>query len=110
MRARKQYENLSEISRGVFVSPGDAVYIVDDIGEVCSWNLDEWAEDADTVTATIFAVAIASKLGPEAVRANIESKGLVLEKLVELSSLIAEYAAPDDEDDDDDEEDWDDES
>jgi len=85
-----EYADSTEIVPGVFVDPGDAVYIVDDIGEVASWNADEWAEDPEAVTATINACIVATKYGPAAVRKNIENKGATLMSLIESTFAINE--------------------
>lgn len=78
----KDYENFTEIVPGVFYEPGEAVYIVDGKGEVCSWNADEWAEDPTAITATIVAVALAAAKGPIAVRENIANNGSTIEGLI----------------------------
>jgi hypothetical protein len=78
----KEYENFTEIVPGVFYEPGEAVYIVDGKGEVCSWNADEWAEDPTAITATIVAVALAAAKGPSSVRHNLETKGLIASDLI----------------------------
>jgi len=72
----------TEIVPGVFYAPGDAVYIVDDEGEVVSWNRDEWHDDSEAVTATVTAVALAAKCGAAAVRCNINSGGEALDELL----------------------------
>lgn len=78
----KEYEKFTEIVPGVFYEPGEAVYIVDPNGEVCSWNADEWAEDPMVITATIVAVILAATKGPAAVRDNLENKGLTASDLI----------------------------
>lgn len=83
---RSVYEddpNLIEVTKGVFVSTGDAVYIVDDQGEVTSWNSDEWAEDAESVTACVVASIVAAQKGAGAVRKNIELSGQILRSMTE---------------------------
>ena len=77
------YSEYTEIVPGVFYEPGDAVYIVDDEGEVISWNCDEWADDTDAITATITAVVLATKRGAMAVRTNINGGGAELIDLIE---------------------------
>jgi hypothetical protein len=79
----KEYENMTEVVPGVFVNVGESVHIVDELGEVATWNCDEWTEDPESVTATINAVILATKYGAEAVRQNIESKGLQLASLID---------------------------
>lgn len=76
-----EYADLPEIVPGVFVA-GDAVYIVDDDGEVVSWNADEIADDSMAFTAAVSAVALAAKRGAAAVRANIETAGDTLDDLI----------------------------
>ena len=74
--------NLIEVTKGVFVSVGDAIYIVDDQGEVTSWNQDEWSEDSDSVTACAVACIVASQKGAGAVRKNIELSGQIVRGMV----------------------------
>ena len=74
--------NLIEVTKGVFVSVGDAVYIVDDQGEVTSWNQDEWSEDAESVTACVVACIVAAQKGAGAVRKNIELSGSIVRDMV----------------------------
>jgi hypothetical protein len=76
------YSGIPEIVPGVFVEPGDAVYIVDDEGEIVSWNCDEWNDDPEAVTATVNAVALAVSKGANAVRENIKQEGQVLRNLI----------------------------
>lgn len=76
------YPGCSEIVPGVFVAPGDAVYIADADGEIATWNADEVAEDKEAFTAALCAVALATSRGPEAVRANIRDKGDTLDDLI----------------------------
>ncbi len=75
-------ESLVEVTKGVFVSVGDAIYIVDDQGEVTSWNCDEWVEDPDSVTACAVACIVAAQKGAGAVRKNIELSGSILRDMV----------------------------
>lgn len=75
-------ESLVEVTKGVFVSVGDAIYIVDDQGEVTSWNCDEWAESPDSVTACAVACIVAAQKGAGAVRKNIELSGSILRDMV----------------------------
>jgi hypothetical protein len=77
------YPDASEVVPGVFVIPGDSVYIVDDDGEVVMWNLDEWAEDQTSVTAAICACILAAVKGAKAVRQNIADKGATLTALID---------------------------
>jgi hypothetical protein len=77
-----EYADIPEIAPGVFVTPGDAVYIVDDEGEVVTWNADEAAEDGFAFTAALNAVALATKHGAAAVRANIADAGQTLERMI----------------------------
>ena len=79
----KNDPNLVEVTKGVFVAIGEAVYIVDDQGEVTSWNCDEWTEDTDSVTACAVACIVAAQKGPEAVRKNIELSGEIVKKMIE---------------------------
>jgi hypothetical protein len=80
----QEYQNLSEIVPGVFVEPGDGVYIVDDQGEVVSWTKDEWAEDPWAVTAAVCACILAARRGPAAVRQSLFSQaGNLLDDLIE---------------------------
>ena len=74
--------NLIEVTKGVFVSVGDAVYIVDDQGEVTSWNQDEWSEDTESVTACAVACIVAAQKGASAVRKNIELSGQIVRDMV----------------------------
>ncbi len=77
------YAHDPEIVPGVFVSTEDqAVYIVDDRGEVACWNSDEWAEDPEAAIATINAVILAAVKGAAAVRENIKLKGHTLKQLI----------------------------
>lgn len=76
------YADFTEVLPGVFYEPGAAVYIVDDEGEVVSWNADEWAEDPFAVTATVMAVAVAVHCGVEAVRENMQTRGELLQRLI----------------------------
>jgi len=78
----KDYNECVELSPGVFAWTGEFVAIVDDEGEVCSWNRDEWEEDSESVTATVNAVALAVAKGSAAVRKNINNGGLELRNLV----------------------------
>lgn len=78
----KEYSDLPEIAPGVFISLGTAVYIVDDEGEVCSWNIDEWLDDRESITAAITAVTIACMKGSSAVRQNIADRGATLRQLI----------------------------
>jgi hypothetical protein len=77
------YADMTEIVPGVFIVPGDGVYIVDDIGEVCCWVASEWQEDPEAATATAYAVALAASMGANAVRRNLESGGKVIEGLID---------------------------
>jgi hypothetical protein len=77
-----EYGDCIEILPGIFVDVGNAIYIADDNGEVASWNLDEWLEDPDAITATICAVALAAKKGANSVRENIKTKGLTLDRMI----------------------------
>ena len=83
MRAEhfNDYVDIPEIVPGVFVDPGNGVYIVDDEGEVACWVDSEWS-DPDAVTATINAVILATKKGASAVRQNIIDNGQTLLNLV----------------------------
>ena len=78
-----EYQDIPEIVPGVFVLPGAGVYIVDDDGEVCSWNDGEWEGDPEAVTATVNAVALAAAKGAAAVRRNIASRGAVIDQLIQ---------------------------
>ena len=77
------YSDIPEIISGVFVDPGNAVYIVDDEGEIVSWNADEWAEDSEAVTATANACILASVKGAKEVRENIRNYGSSIRDLQE---------------------------
>ncbi len=60
-----------EIARGVVVAhDGDCpgLYISDDQGEIVCWVYDEIEEDPEAWTASLHAVAMAVREGPEAVR------------------------------------------
>jgi hypothetical protein len=76
-----EYSDTPEIVPGVFVAPGSALYIVDEQGEVCSWNYDEICEDGEAFTAAINAAILATAKGANAVRQNIESKGITIAAL-----------------------------
>lgn len=78
----QEYEDMTEIVPGVFVNPGDSVYIVDEQSEIVSWNTDEWQNDPESITATINAVILATKYGAKAVRENIEYHGKIMDVLV----------------------------
>lgn len=85
-----EYAGMNEPVPGVFVETGSAVYIVDDVGEVVSWNADEWAEDPESVTGMVNAVALAAVKGAAAVRQNIGLHGHVLKQLMhETAGRIA---------------------
>jgi len=84
----KEYEKFTEIVPGVFYEPGEAVYIVDGKGEVCSWNADEWAEDPMAITAAIIAVILAATKGPIAVRENIANHGSTAEGMINRTFRI----------------------
>lgn len=77
----ENYPDLIEVTKGVFVSSGEAVYIVDDQGEVTSWNLYEWADDPESVTACVVACIVAAQKGASAVRKNIELSGQILKDI-----------------------------
>jgi hypothetical protein len=80
--------NLIEVTKGVFVSVGDAVYIVDDQGEVTSWNQDEWSEDAESVTACAVACIVAAQKGAGAVRRNMELSGSIVRDMIARGSEL----------------------
>lgn len=80
-----QYDDTVEIVPGVFVDAGESVTIVDDQGEIVHWTADEWKDDPLAVTATVNAVALATKKGANAVRQNIarNKQGIVLKQLID---------------------------
>lgn len=80
------YPGAVEVVPGVFVAYGDAVYIVDDQGEIVTWNSDEVMEDAEAFTAAVCATALAASCGPAAVRANLQAGGRTLANLVERTA------------------------
>jgi hypothetical protein len=80
--------NLIEVCKGVFVSAGEAIYIVDECGEVTSWNQDEWAEDAESVTACAVACIVAAQKGAGAVRRNIELSGSIVRDMIARGSEL----------------------
>ncbi len=82
-----EYPNSNEIVPGVFVTPGEAVYIVDDKGEVVTWNADEAAADPEAFTAALAAVALAASEGAGAVRDNIGSNSERLRERIEKTLL-----------------------
>ena len=68
----------NEIVPGVVIAHDDecpGVYINDEQGEVVCWVYDEIAEDPEAWTACMHAVAMASSLGPSAVREWIKNRG-----------------------------------
>ena len=77
-----------EVCKGVFVSAGEAIYIVDECGEVTSWNQDEWAEDAESVTACAVACIVAAQKGAGAVRRNIELSGSIVRDMIARGSEL----------------------
>jgi hypothetical protein len=86
MRIADEYEGCPQVVPGVFIEAGEAVYIVDDEGEVVSWNYNEIEEDEEAFTAALTAVALAAKWGPRAVRNNI-GDGSILEDLIKATAL-----------------------
>lgn len=76
------YSDMPEVVPGVFVEAGSGVYIVDDEGEVVCWVESEWAEDPDAATAMACAVALATKHGASAVRANLVDHGQTLQEQI----------------------------
>jgi hypothetical protein len=52
-----------------------SLHIIDAQGEVVMWTWEEIAEDSEAWIATIHATVMAATLGPEAVRAWLETKG-----------------------------------
>lgn len=88
----KHYANyekdMSELVPGVFLSPGEALHIVDDEGEACSWTVDEWGEDPEAVTAAITAAVIAAAKGSAAVRENIKMGGTVLQAMLDETQTL----------------------
>lgn len=66
---------------GVFIYPGQSVHIVDDIGEICCQNYDEISHDNQAFTASLFAVALATAKGAQAVRKNLEDSGITIDNL-----------------------------
>lgn len=64
------YADMNEVAPGVFVSPGDGVYLVDDIGEVVCWVATEM-EDPEAFTAAVSAVALAASKGVGEVRKKL---------------------------------------
>lgn len=84
---RKKYKDSIEVVPGVFVAP-DALYIVDDQGEVCMWNIDEVSEeDNNAFTAAINAVAIAAKYGANKCRKVLKDQKLFNEILEETRQI-----------------------
>jgi hypothetical protein len=81
----QEYDDTVEVVPGVFVDAGESVTIVDDQGEVAHWTADEWQEDANAVTATVNAVILATKNGPNAVRQNLKpgKQGDALKHLID---------------------------
>jgi hypothetical protein len=79
----EDYADITEVSEGVFIDAGNAVYIVDDEGEVVSWNADEAAEDGEAFTAALNATALACLCGAGAVRECIATNGATLENLIQ---------------------------
>lgn len=78
-----EYEDMTEVVPGVFIDDSDTgIYIVDDEGEVCCWVESEWIEDPTVAMTVARAVAIASSMGAQHVRANIENKGNTLMGLI----------------------------
>jgi hypothetical protein len=75
------HAGIPEVVPGVFIEPGSAVYIVDEIGEVVSWNEDEF-DDPFAVTAALNAVALAASKGAGAVRQNLLDHGISLDALL----------------------------
>lgn len=84
------YSGIPEIVPGIFVEPSDAVYIVDDEGEVVSWNSDEWEEDPEAVTATVNAVILATKQGANAVRQNMKTGGILRSLIMDTDTEVNE--------------------
>jgi hypothetical protein len=84
------YEDFVEITPGVFIDPYHAVYIVDEKGEVVTWNYDEIVEDGngEGFTAALFAVALAASEGAHTVRENLESKGKRIQERVEKTEQM----------------------
>ena len=66
----KDYEKLYSPAPGIFVDTEkfSAIYIIDNKGEVVSWNYDEVKEDPSAWTASINAAVMAATKGPQAVR------------------------------------------
>ena len=96
--------DLIEVTKGVFVSSGEAVYIVDDQGEVISWNLDEWTDDPEIVTGCVVSCIVAAQKGASAVRKNIELSEQILKDMPQcegytgeagIDGLIDQIIAPD---------------
>jgi hypothetical protein len=81
-RHYNDYGYAHEVVPGVFVDTGHAVYIVDDEGEVVTWNAEEVAADSQAFTAALNAVALSAAKGAAAVRANIQTQGRVLDALI----------------------------
>jgi len=79
----EDYPHATEITPGVFVDPGNAVYLCDEQGEVATWNCDEVAEDPEAFTAAITAVVLAASYGASEVRKNIDDKGATLDKVID---------------------------
>jgi len=90
----EQYGDIPEVVPGVFVDPGQMVYIVDARGEVVSWGEDEWADDTYSVTAAVTAVAIAALDGASMVRLNIARSGEVLRSFIGLTAERLQDAVP----------------
>ena len=88
---REQYPGAVEVVPGVFIDPpcgGASIFIADEEGEIVMWNHDEITEDVSGFTAALTAVAIAAKMGPEAVRRNIIEQGQVLRHLIERTTSV----------------------
>lgn len=70
MNKKNVYLGCDEIFPGVYVdfTEEPAVYIADEKGEIVCWVYDEVKEDPSAWTASMRAVAIAAKEGPQAVR------------------------------------------
>ncbi len=80
---RKDYENLYEPCRGVYVDTEaySGVYIADGRGEIVSWTYDEVKEDPSAWTAAINAAVYVSRYGPAALRRKMERTRNKFEKL-----------------------------
>lgn len=85
-----EYEGCTELVYGVYLDDEGAIYIHDGESEVCCWVYDEIVEDPDAFIAAVTAVAIAAKLGANAVRRNITDKGTTLRGLLRRTEAVTQ--------------------